>query len=133
PSPKFLAVAAGVALFGIGLGAVHRSFEGSTADKVRKGVGVFLTSIAATLFIIGAVTPKATLVWEHVALKSARDRAVGAQRPLIVDFGAAWCTACKELDKVTFARADVREEAGRFFAVKVDATNDEDPEVTATM
>ena len=52
---------------------------------------------------------------------------------IIVDFGAAWCTACKELDKITFAREDVRQEAGRFLAVKVDATNDEDPEVTATM
>lgn len=133
PSPKFLGAAAGVALFGIGLGAIHKSFEGDTVDKVRKGFGVFLTSAAATLFIIGATTPKATLVWQHVALRNAREKALGAQQPLIVDFGAAWCTACKELDKITFARDDVRAEAGRFIAVKVDATNDEDPEVSATM
>jgi len=133
PSPKFLGVAAGVALFGIGLGAVHKSFEGGIGDRVRKGMGVAFTSIAATLFVIGATMPKATLVWQHVALRDARAKALGSQQPLIVDFGAAWCTACKELDKITFARDDVRQEAGRFMAVKVDATNDEDPEVTATM
>ena len=133
PSPRFLGIAAGAALLGLGLGAVHKSFEGDTTEKASKGVGVLLTSIAATLFIVGATTPKATLVWEHVALRDARKQALGAQRPLIVDFGAAWCGACKELDKITFAREDVRREAGRFLAVKVDATNDEDPEVTATM
>jgi thiol:disulfide interchange protein DsbD len=133
PSPKFLGAAAGVALLGLGLGAIHKSFEGSTADKIQKGIGVALTSFAATLFVIGATIPRETLTWQHVALRDARAQALGTQRPLIVDFGAAWCTACKELDKVTFARADVREEAGRFMAVKVDATNDEDPEVTATM
>jgi thiol:disulfide interchange protein DsbD len=133
PSPRFLAISAGIALLGLGLGAVHRSFEGGTGDKVKKGLGVVVTSLAATLFIIGATTPKATLIWEHVALRDARKKALGTQRPLIVDFGAAWCTACKELDKITFAHEDVRREAGRFLAVKVDATNDEDPEVTATM
>lgn len=133
PSPRFLGISGAVALAGLGLGAVHKSFEGELSDKIRKGVGVLATCVAATLFIVGATTPKATLTWEHVALRDARQRAVGAQRPLIVDFGAAWCTACKELDKVTFSRDDVRQEAGRFVAVKVDATNDEDPEVTATM
>jgi thiol:disulfide interchange protein DsbD len=133
PSPRFLAISGGIALLGLAIGAIHKSFEGDTSDKVKKGIGVFVTSIAGTLFIVGATTPKAALVWEHVALKDARQRAVGAQRPLIVDFGAAWCGACKELDKITFARDDVRQEAGRFLAVKVDATNDEDPEVTATM
>lgn len=133
PSPRFLAISGGMALLGLAIGAIHKSFEGDTTDKVKKGIGVLVTSVAGTLFIVGATTPKATLVWEHVALKDARQRAVGAQRPLIVDFGAAWCGACKELDKITFARDDVRQEAGRFLAVKVDATNDEDPEVTATM
>ena len=51
----------------------------------------------------------------------------------IKDWLLALFTACKELDKVTFAREDVRREAGRFLAVKVDATNDEDPVVSSTM
>jgi thiol:disulfide interchange protein DsbD len=133
PSRPFLAGALSMALLGIVLGAIHKSFEGGPADKVRKGVGVFLTSIAGTLFIVGATTPERTLVWEHIPPKIARAQAASAQRPLIVDFGAAWCGACKELDKATFSQAQVQQEAGRFMAVRVDATNDDDPEVTSAM
>jgi thioredoxin:protein disulfide reductase len=50
-----------------------------------------------------------------------------------VDFTAAWCGACKELDKVTFAAPAVGAEMGRFLAVKVDATHDDDPAVEATL
>jgi thiol:disulfide interchange protein DsbD len=133
PSTDFLAVTGGIALVGLLLGAVHKSFEGGPLDKVRKGLGVFLTSFAGALCIVGATMPKGTLTWEHVPPREARARALSQKRPLIIDFGAAWCGACKELDKVTFSRDDVRQEAGRFVAVKVDATNDEDPAVEAAM
>jgi thiol:disulfide interchange protein DsbD len=52
---------------------------------------------------------------------------------MIVDFTAAWCGACKELDKLTFSTAPVGAELGRFVAVRVDATNDEDPKVGAAL
>ncbi len=133
PTPAFLGATLGVAFVGIALGAIHRSFEGGTADKARKGVGVLLTSLAGALFIIGATTPARTLVWEQVPVKVARAKALGAGRPLIVDFGAAWCGACKELDKVTFSEQRVQLEAGRFEAVRVDATNDDDPAVVSAM
>jgi thiol:disulfide interchange protein DsbD len=45
---------------------------------------------------------------------------------MIVDFGASWCGACNELTTRTFADAKVREEAGRFVAVRVDASDDSD-------
>lgn len=51
---------------------------------------------------------------------------------MLVDFTAAWCVACKEMDKEIFADERVRQEAGRFVAVRVDVTNDEDPRVKAT-
>src|SRR5690606_11802278 len=54
-------------------------------------------------------------------------------KPLLVDFTAAWCGACKELDTVTFADPAVSREAGRFVAVKVDATDDEDAQVQESM
>jgi thiol:disulfide interchange protein DsbD len=133
PTPAFVRTMAAVALIGIGIGAVHKSFDGSTADKVRKGVGVLFTSVAGALFIIGATMPARSLVWEHIPATTAREKALGSQRPLIIDFGAAWCGACKELDKLTFSQESIQHEAGRFLAVRVDATNDEDPNVEAAM
>ncbi len=52
---------------------------------------------------------------------------------MLIDFTANWCMACKELDRKTFSNPDVRSEAGRFVAVKVDASVDDDPVVVATM
>ena len=96
-------------------------------------MGVALTSVGAALFIVGATMPAHALVWQHIPATSAREQAKTAQRPLIIDFGAAWCGACKELDKLTFSQESVQREAGRFLAVKVDATNDDDPNVEAAM
>ncbi|HWZ87671.1 MAG TPA: thioredoxin fold domain-containing protein, partial [Polyangiaceae bacterium] len=45
----------------------------------------------------------------------------------------SWCTACKELDKLTFSSPDVAAEMAHFVNVKVDATNDDDPKVEATL
>lgn len=133
PSPRFLAITGAVALAGLALGAVHKAFDGTPTDRVRKGIGVASTSIAGALFIVGATMPASTLTWEHIPPQDAKAKAVAGAKPLIVDFGAAWCGACKELDKITFAAGSVQREAGRFLAVKVDATNDEDPGVEAAM
>jgi thiol:disulfide interchange protein DsbD len=48
---------------------------------------------------------------------------------MLIDFGASWCAACKELERDTFPDARVRSEGARFVALHVDATNEDDPEV----
>jgi thiol:disulfide interchange protein DsbD len=56
-------------------------------------------------------------------------RAASERKPLLVDFGASWCGACKELDEKTFPDPRVRAQGARFVALHVDATDDDDPEV----
>src|SRR5690606_38128883 len=85
------------------------------------------------LLIAGAAKPTATLSWQPLTLEEARSRAIEQERPLLVDFTAAWCGACKELDKHTFAEPNVSREAGRVVAVNVDATNNEDPKALSAM
>lgn len=45
-------------------------------------------------------------------------------KPVMIDFFADWCAACKELDKHTYPAKAVAHEAHRFVTIKVDATND---------
>jgi len=83
--------------------------------------------------IVGFAKPAEALSWQQGNVDIARQRALRESRPLIVDFTAAWCGACKELDKLTFSAAPVGAELSRFVAVRVDATNDEDPKVGAAL
>ena len=75
-----------------------------------------------------ASAPARPLDWQSDEV-AARARAAAEHRPLLVDFGASWCGACKELDEKTFPDSRVRSEGSRFVALHVDATDDDNPEV----
>ena len=125
----FLASMAGLAVLGVLLGAIHREFaEPGLGVKISKGLGIVLLSCAAFLGVEGAIKPADVVTWEH-HLEAARGRAQRENRPMLVDFGAAWCAACKELDKVTFSSPLVAPEMARFVNVRVDATDADDPKV----
>jgi thiol:disulfide interchange protein DsbD len=128
-------VAAGVAVvLGLGMGAVHREFSDPVAGvKVAKGLGLLLVSGGLFALVLGMVKPAEALAWQQGNVDAAREQALRESRPMIVDFTAAWCGACKELDKATFSAPPVGVELGRFVAVRVDATNDEDPKVGAAL
>ena len=132
----------GALAIGVLLGAVHRSFQGFLEEKVAKGVGVLLVVGGAFLLLQAKLQPNASLSWHgHAdnavgsvnALEQAKLQAKAEGRPMLVDFTAAWCAACKELDKVTFADDAVKQEAGRFVAAKVDASDDETPGLDQVM
>jgi thioredoxin:protein disulfide reductase len=130
----FAAAALLVVVLGVLLGAVHREFgEPGVGVKLGKGLGIVMASVGSLLAILSLTKPTAALSWEREGLEKALARASSEKRPMLVDFTAAWCVACKELDKHTFAEPRVGQELGRFVAVKIDATNDDDPAVAATM
>jgi thiol:disulfide interchange protein DsbD len=124
-------------VIGVLAGAVTRDFaEPGAASKFAKGAGLVLVCAGAFGMVMGILKPSsaaAALAWQHGDVEVARAQALRESRPLVIDFTAAWCVACKKLDKQTFAEKAVGSEMGRFVAVKVDATHADDPKVVDTL
>lgn len=72
------------------------------------------------------------IVWTHVTtveqLGSAL-RAGDSPRPIVIDFHAAWCMPCVELERRTFVDPAVVAELRRFTTIKIDVTQDPDGEL----
>jgi thiol:disulfide interchange protein DsbD len=62
------------------------------------------------------------LDWQHYS-DSLLAQAQKEQKPVIIDFWADWCVACKELEMLTFSNASVRELSKDFVLLKINATN----------
>jgi thiol:disulfide interchange protein DsbD len=137
PGVALWAFAVTAIVIGLLAGAVTREFaEPGVAPKIAKGTGLALVCAGAFAIVMGIVKPSeasAKLAWQKSDVEAARALALRENRPLLVDFTAAWCVACKKLDKFTFAEKSVGSELGRFVAVKVDATHADDPKVADTM
>jgi thiol:disulfide interchange protein DsbD len=126
-APQAAWIAAAVASAGVLLGALHLSFHGAPPERAWKALGVALV-VGGALYASGAAAARerahgAGFAWlrsEPEALALARAEG----RPVIIDFWAEWCTACKELDKVAWADPRVREAASRFVTLKVDGTEE---------
>jgi thiol:disulfide interchange protein DsbD len=146
-------IASALAVLGVLLGAIHLSFKEGARDFALKGLGVALVVVALVLrggamdarpagalwVALGWVEPpKAPAFAWHAVLPVKGDgfspesfeqvlaRAKTEGRPVMIDFFADWCAACKELDRETYPAPEVIEESGRFINVKVDATRSDD-------
>jgi thiol:disulfide interchange protein DsbD len=142
------AIAALLAGVGVLMGAVHRSFKEKRGDAALKGLGVAAvavallirggalnTTVGGDLWVrMGLLQAPATseVTWTRVGtagdtLKSfegALEQARAQGKPVMIDFFAEWCAACKELDRDVYVAPDVVDEAGRFVSIKVDGTNE---------
>jgi len=139
-------VVGGIAVVGgVAIGALHLTFKySSPVEKLRKGGGVVLTTfglLTTIAFFANSKAevpePKAGEKAVHVAFTKIGSEAGGIAKfdallakaketctPVMVDFYADWCAACKELDKLTYPDEKVAKESERFLNIKIDATSE---------
>jgi len=137
-----IAVASLLAFVAVVMGAVHLSFK-EGQQWLPKGMGVTL-AIAAFLLRVSVQGPAgvepapnglaaSSFQWSlnfnpsvdtGSRFDAALKQAAADCKPVMIDFFADWCAACKELDSHTYSSKDVAEEAERFVRVKVDGTED---------
>ena len=64
-------------------------------------VGTLLGSSAWRMAQAAATPSKSKIKWEKT-LRAAHDAAVESDKPLLIVFGAAWCTFCHKMHRETF-------------------------------
>jgi thiol:disulfide interchange protein DsbD len=109
---------------GLAIGALHRQFTGYSANSILKWIGIALITTGITLrpgAPLGLPVFSYELSWltqEHLALA----RGLQEKRPVLIDFSAKWCGACKQMERQVFTDPDFIMEAQRFVLLRVDGT-----------
>jgi thiol:disulfide interchange protein DsbD len=139
PDMVYGAVGMVVLVVGLGLGSTHVAAERRKSPIAHLSKPMKLASIVpaiAGLFMVlswhqvstASASSASALRWE-TSEQAAIKRASDEHKPILIDFGATWCGACKELEEKTFPDPKVRAEGARFVALHVDASDDDDPAV----
>ena len=113
-------------------GLRHDLHGASWRQILHKSFAIAALTVGAFAFVMGAIRPaepprtggvgnEAGVAWLH-DLDTALAAAQESGKPVMVDFYADWCAACKELDLYTWSDPKVQAELRRFVVVKVDMT-----------
>lgn len=148
PDLTWIVAGAFVLLVGTFLGAFRPVGEDPAKSVLmRKGFGIVLLLVGGFVLMVGmARYAKVPLGGGTVAGVTATgsgpthaglawvpddvtglDQARSEGKPVVIDFYADWCAACKELDEKTWSDPEVRREAERFVTIKLDLTDRNEP------
>ena len=130
PSAVGVVVLAAVALAAaIHLGWMDRTTAAFRSFQWLKTIAALVGVVIAT-FLLGSWALRGPGVTWKPYSDQLLVEAKQAQKPVIIDFYATWCTPCRALEEITFHQPDVVKKADQnFVMVKVDLTQKGNPGV----
>lgn len=128
PSTIGIFLMAAVALAaGLHLGWIDRTQAGFRAFGLLKA-GAGIAGVVMTAYLIGSFVIQGPGVKWQAYSEDILSEAVRSRKPAIIDFTAAWCAPCRELDEITFHHGEVVKQAAQdFVMIKVDLTRRGNP------
>ena len=129
------------------LGALNANPKLRAAGRIRKGLMIAILELGCVFLVVGimnksGISLDATAPTSHPAnltasvlnwqpySSSALEAALKKGQPILIDFSAEWCGACKEMDQTTFVDNHVVEVAHQFSLLRIDGT-EESPQLKA--
>jgi thiol:disulfide interchange protein DsbD len=126
-------------IYGIGMGIpflVLGTFSSVLARMPKSGAWMNVVKVIFSVSMICASTyylylgakgliaqSTATEFDAYAKLEDDLNKAKSAQKPVIIDFYADWCTSCKEIEEVTFREPRVAQTMREFEVIRIDISN----------